>query len=236
MYTKPSYKIIYETIKNDILKKKYPIGSMLPSEAELERLFSVSRTPVRQALKQLENDRYIYRQQGRGSFVSNYKPKEKWINMTGFKREYNDDWERITAKTLEVRTIQSPAYAKALKLSEDVELIFLKRLRYLDTKPIFYMEHIVSPIVPIELFMEDSSFSSIQQILSEKANIELMVAEDTIEAVNAEEHIAKLLEIPHFTAVLKGNRISFSTENEPINLDVFYTNTNKWKYFSSYRY
>lgn len=233
---KPSYQIIYETIKNDILQKKYPIGSMLPSEAELEKLFSVSRTPVRQALKQLENDRYIYRQQGRGSFVANFKPREKWINMTGFKRQYNYDWEKITAKTLEVRTIQSKTYAKALKLEEDTELIFLRRLRYLNAKPIFYLEHIISPIVSIDIFREDESFTSIQQLLSEKVNIELMIAEDTIEAVNAEERVADFLEVPVSTALLKGNRISYSTENRPINLDVFYTNTNIWKYFSSYRY
>lgn len=236
MITKPSYMIIYKTLKNDILQKKYSIGSMLPSEAELEKMFSVSRTPVRQALKQLENDGYIYRQQGRGSFVANFKPKEKWISMSGFKRQYIYDWDKITAKTLEVSTIQSAAYAKALNLKKETELIFLKRLRFLDQKPIFYMEHIISPIVPIEIFMEDDSFTSIQQLLSEKAHIELMIAEDTIEAVNAEAYIADYLKIPHLSAVLKGNRISYSTENKPVNLDVFYTNTTKWKYFSSYRY
>ncbi|MEI3605098.1 GntR family transcriptional regulator [Pseudogracilibacillus sp. SE30717A] len=233
---KPSYKIIYESIKNDILRKKFPIGSMLPSEAELEKQFNVSRTPVRQALKQLENDNYIYRQQGRGSFVANFRPKEKWINMTGFKRQYNYSWQKVTAQTLELRTIQSKTYAKALMVDEDEELIFLKRLRYLDAKPIFYMEQIIAPIVPIEIFQEDSSFTSIQQILSEKAFIELVIAEDTIEAVNAEADIADILEIPHGTALLKGSRISYSPENKPINLDVFYTNTEVWKYFSSYRY
>lgn len=233
---KPSYKIIYETLKNDILQKKYPIGSMLPSESELEKMFSVSRTPVRQALKLLENDRYIYRQQGKGSFVANFRPRERWINMTGFKRHYQYDWEKITAKTLEVKTIQSKEFANALKLPENTDLIFLRRLRYLDAKPIFYLEHIISPIVPIGIFKEDDTFTSIQQLLFEKANIELTLAEDTLEAVNANEKVANLLEIPVSTALLKGYRISFSNENIPINLDIFYTNTERWKYFSSYKY
>lgn len=90
--------------------------------------------------------------------------------MTGFKRHYEYDWEKVTAKTLEVKTIQSKDYANALKLPENTELIFLRRLRYLDAKPIFYLEHIISPIVPIGIFKEDDTFTSIQQLLFEKAS------------------------------------------------------------------
>lgn len=233
---KPSYQIIYESIKNDILQKKYIVGSLLPSEAELEKSFSVSRTPVRQALKQLENHNYIYRKQGKGSFVANIKPREKWIQMTGFKQQYNDDWERITALTIEQKLIVSPEYAKHLHLDKDTELIYLKRIRYLDNNPIFYMEHIIPPIISIEMLEQYKDFTSIQQLLSEVVSIDLLLAEDTIEAVNAGEDIAKYLELPTGTALLKGSRISYSTENKPVNLDIFYTNTNIWKYFSSYRY
>src|SRR5690625_2484962 len=234
--TKPLYVIIYESIKNNILQNEYPIGSMLPSEAELEKQFSASKTPVRQALKQLENDNYIYRRQGKGSFVANYRPKEKWIQMTGFKMQYNDDWERITAKTIEINTIQSKDVSGYLQLHEDTKLIHLKRIRYLDGKPIFYMEHYISPIVYKEIFIDDETFTSIQQLLSEKAHLELLVAEETIEAVNADLEVANHLDIPQFTALLKGNRVSYTADDRPINIDIFYTNTTKWKYFSSFRY
>src|SRR5699024_7279649 len=103
-------------------------------------------------------------------------------------------------------------------------------------KPIFYMEHFINPIIPTDIFTKDETFTSIQQIVSERANVELTVADESIEAVNADPFIAEYLEIPQFTALLKGKRISYTSKNNPINIDVFYTNTSKWKYFSSYRY
>lgn len=51
--TKPAYQKIYETIKEKIVEGTYLVGDILPSEAELEKMFNVSRTPVRNALKQI---------------------------------------------------------------------------------------------------------------------------------------------------------------------------------------
>jgi len=236
LHKTPSYIIIYEYLKKNILKDHFKINDKLPSETELENIFSVSKTPVRQALKQLENDGYIYRQQGKGSFVSNYASKEKWIHMTGFKMEYIQEWEKITAQTLEVKYIESNIIAQALGLQKDTKLIFLTRIRYLNKKPIFFMEHYISPAVPISIFKEDKEFTSIQQVLSNQINIELTTVDEFIEAVNSDGIIAKHLNLPKGTSVLKGSRISYDSNNMPINVDIFYTNTNKWKYFSTYRY
>src|SRR5699024_8456720 len=188
------------------------------------------------ALNQLENDGYIYRQQGKGSFVANYFSQEKWINMTGFKMEYIQDWDKVTAETLSVDYVQSSIISQALNINENTNLIFLTRVRYLNNKPIFYMEHYISPIISIDTFKKNKYFSSIQQVLSVEENIELITVDEYIEAINSDDKVSKHLDIPHSTALLKGNRISFDSTGMPINIDVFYTNTDKWKYFSSYKY
>jgi GntR family transcriptional regulator len=214
----------------------YQVGTILPSEIELEKMFEVSRTPVRQALKQLENDRYIYRLQGKGSFVSNHRPIESWINMSGFRNQYSSDWEKLSVKTIELKKVTNPFYSNLLKLGEHEELIYLKRIRYLNNQPIFYMEHYIKPILPLEIYQEDETFTSVQQFLKEKAGIDLIEAQDEIEAVIADPYIAGALQMPTPSAVLKGTRISYSENNTPMNLDIFYTNTNDWKYYTSYRY
>lgn len=45
-------------------------GERIPTEYELCERFSISRTSVRQALAELTQEGYLYRQQGSGTFVS----------------------------------------------------------------------------------------------------------------------------------------------------------------------
>lgn len=199
-------------------------------------MFNVSRTPVRQGLKQLENDRYIYRMQGKGSFVANRQPKENWTSMSGFRNQYSADWEKISVRTIELKKVVHPEYAKLLKLDENEELIYLKRIRYLNNQPIFYLEHYVRAIMPIEYYEEDETFSSVQKLFKEKGGVELIEAEDEIEAVIAAPYIAGILQIASPAAILKGTRLSYMQERNPVEVNIFYIKTDNWKYYSHYKY
>ncbi|MDM5231332.1 GntR family transcriptional regulator [Lysinibacillus pakistanensis] len=234
--TKPAYQKIYDTIKQEIGEGKYLVGDILPSEAELEKIFKVSRTPVRNALKQLENDKIIHRVQGKGSFVSNQQPKQTWTSMSGFRNHYSNDWEKISVRTIEIKEVVNPHFAKLLKLEEDTEIIYLKRIRYLNNQPMFFLEHYIRPVISSEVYQENTAISSVQQLLKEQSNIDIVEVEDEIEAVIATPYIAGALQIPDTTAVLKGTRISYAENKVPMDLNIFYINTDNWKYYSYFRY
>lgn len=234
--TTPAYQKIYNAIKQKIDDGLYNVGEILPSEMELEKLFTVSRTPVRQALKQLENDGIIYRVQGKGSFVSNRQPKESWTSMSGFRNHYSNEWEKISVRTIEGKVVKNPLFAKLLDVDEEENLIYLKRIRYLNNQPMFYLEHYLKPLIPLKDYMENTSFSSVQQLLKEKKNIDILEVEDEIEAVIADPYVAGALQIPDSSAVLKGTRISYDENKVPIDLNIFHINTKTWKYHSYYRY
>lgn len=70
---KALYEQVYSAIKKDILSGKYKIGDRVPSEKELSDQFKVSRITSKRALESLEKDGIVYRQKGKGTFVS-----EKW--------------------------------------------------------------------------------------------------------------------------------------------------------------
>lgn len=73
---------LYRQLKTLLLEKisegKLQPGDQIPTEHELCKAFSISRTPVRQALKELVNEGVLSRRQGSGTFVGD-------INKLGIK-------------------------------------------------------------------------------------------------------------------------------------------------------
>ncbi|MFL1695513.1 GntR family transcriptional regulator [Weissella kandleri] len=67
------YELIKNKIKEEIEAGDYRIGAKLPTESELMARFSVSRFTVRRAITDLENENYVYKVQGGGMFVDNWR-------------------------------------------------------------------------------------------------------------------------------------------------------------------
>ncbi|MFG2091876.1 MULTISPECIES: GntR family transcriptional regulator [unclassified Spirillospora] len=65
----PKYARVVLEMRRRIENGDYPPGSMLPSESQLVREFAVGRTTVVRALQMLQQDGWITREHGRGSFV-----------------------------------------------------------------------------------------------------------------------------------------------------------------------
>ncbi|MBD1381508.1 GntR family transcriptional regulator [Bacillus sp. IB182487] len=210
------------------------VGEKLPSEAELDKIYNVSRTPVKQALNQLENDGYIYRLQGKGSFVANRRPAEIWTRMTGFRSNYLDKWEKISSKTIEISQ-RKGCFTHLFNIDDNEKITYLKRVRYFDDKPILYLEHYVNPFIPNDIFENNHSFISLGQLLKEKLNIEMVRAEEEIEPINATTTIANILHIPEGTPLLKVTRISYDQKNLPIDVNPYIVNTKEWKYKINFR-
>ncbi|MGX7393537.1 LacI family DNA-binding transcriptional regulator [Carnobacterium mobile] len=67
--TEPLYKLIYNSLKKQILTGTLPYNNQLPSEKKLADQFKVSRITSKRALNDLAEDGYIRRFPGKGSFV-----------------------------------------------------------------------------------------------------------------------------------------------------------------------
>jgi GntR family transcriptional regulator of arabinose operon len=68
--TGPKYLMIKEYLKTQLTNDRISYGQQLPSEYKLMEKFGVSRHTVRKALDELEIERYIYKEQGKGSFCN----------------------------------------------------------------------------------------------------------------------------------------------------------------------
>lgn len=57
-------------LKDNILSGKWPVGSLIPSEPELSKLFKVSRNTVRSAIQELVAHGILIKKQGVGTFIT----------------------------------------------------------------------------------------------------------------------------------------------------------------------
>ncbi|UOQ86819.1 GntR family transcriptional regulator [Gracilibacillus salinarum] len=67
------YEQMYQSLKADIKNGKFQVGDRIPSETSLAEQFQVSRITSKKALEKLMNEGLVYRQRGRGTFVSEMK-------------------------------------------------------------------------------------------------------------------------------------------------------------------
>lgn len=69
--SQPKYIMVKNEIKQWILEGKYPVGSKIPSESQIQEKYKFSRHTVRLAISELVNEGYLQKKQGAGTFVSN---------------------------------------------------------------------------------------------------------------------------------------------------------------------
>ena len=67
-----SFEPYYQQLKRILMKdiESRDEGDLLPSESELCRMYSVSRTVVRQALGELEDEGLVHKVKGKGTYVT----------------------------------------------------------------------------------------------------------------------------------------------------------------------
>ena len=130
----PLYEQLKLAIKKGIKSGEYPPGSRMPSEAEMEKLYDVSRITVRRAVKELCEEEILTRKQGRGTFVLNsagvsYNRLDR--NVGGFHDSLARDGKEATVEILEKSIIRvNASYARDLQISTEDDVVYLKRLMY----------------------------------------------------------------------------------------------------------
>lgn len=74
---RPLWQLVANALRADILSGALPPGSPLPTEADLEQRFDVSRTTIRSALEALRAEGHVTTIRGRGSFVREQRRRRR---------------------------------------------------------------------------------------------------------------------------------------------------------------
>lgn len=214
----PFYVQVQDALKEYITHDDVHPGDQLPSEPELCRLFDVSRTVVRQALRGLEYEGLIVRQKGKGTFVAQPKIGESLFQeLTGFYQDMSRRGHPPVSKVLKQQVIPASAkIATFLQLGPETPVIRIDRLRYVDEEPIVfvttYLPHALCP----RLVETDLTHQSLYEFLEREYSIVIARGRRILEAVVASEHEANLLEIPEGSPLISLDSVSYLEDGTPI--------------------
>ena len=169
----PAYKKCYNKLKSDIDNNVYPIGSYLPTEDELGKMFSVSRTTVRHAIDLLVKDKRIKVKQGAGTQVINPKEREltnfsKFHNVIDINTLFPDNAALTISGTWIDRIPANSQVASALDLNEGTEVFRLQRVVSSNEQPVI----IQTNYIRIETGEEHINISSADFLDAQILNIE----------------------------------------------------------------
>lgn len=105
MKNAPAYVKVYSRLKNEINKGTYPVGGFLPKECELEKIYQVSRTTVRNAVKMLVQEGLVEVRQGSGTRVLNHKAIQNYNKVTSVTESLMKKGYRVTTSDMMIDII-----------------------------------------------------------------------------------------------------------------------------------
>lgn len=222
-----------ESILFYLEKENLQSGNRLPSERELAEMFNISRTTIRSALSSLVKENWLESKVGSGYYLSSPKiarDLQDNSSTTQFFRQHRQDFktEIVAEKTL----IANKILAKNLKVTLGTPLHMMKRVRFIDRKPMIietsYIAEKLFEKLPKKDYTMDSLYDSFLEI-----GISVERGTETISVGKPQKQEQELLQIKenqdvfiirgyslaenddiveYFNSITCGDRIKFSTK------------------------
>ena len=213
----PLYYQIQQHLLEQIRAGTLKPGKPIPSEQEISVRLRISRMTARQALKSLCDLGVTYSQRGKGTFVSTVKLEKNSRQVLSFSEEMQAFGSPARSQVLsfEVATA-SPDAADALRLSPDEKVVSLRRVRIAGSSPMgLEWSRLPLRLYPDLLQALDPSMS-LYQTLSKRYGVQIVAADEVVEAGLADVEEAKLLQFATGAPVFFFTRTAYSQSGQPV--------------------
>lgn len=229
----------YYQLKNIILRKvqeeEYPEGSLMESERELMDQYKMSRITVRKAIEELVNEGYLYRIQGKGTYVKGDTESHNLFNFSSCTDDVKRMGRKPSKRTIDFSLLPSdPKNAKNLNIPTGENMYSLARVTYADEEPLNYtVTHLAEKNFP-KLLQYDFTKQSLYDVLKKDYGVSICKAKRTIEAVLPTEEVAKYLEIGNNMPVILFRCTTYGILNgreSPIENFRCYYRTDHYKFY-----
>ncbi|MCI0753816.1 GntR family transcriptional regulator [Teichococcus vastitatis] len=196
----PRYASVAAALAGEILEKRRPIGSLLPTEQELSQHFAVSRSTVRQALRRLRELGLVAGAQGVGTRVIADQPRSDYLLAV---RSVTDVMGYSTPTRLEVllrETVTADAaYAERIGAEAGSQWVHLHGLRWPEDRtrpPISVVElHVAARFAAVTTLPELVSTPA-YRLIAQRMGIAVAEVLQEITAIALPEGIAQRFSVP----------------------------------------
>jgi GntR family transcriptional regulator len=213
----PLYHQLYQTLLARIEKGEWKPGELIPTEKELGEQYKISRTTVRQSLQQLVLEGLLSRHQGQGTFVTQPKVRhgpQRPFGISGYLRAHGlqPGWRLLGMEHIK----PPPKVAAALGVSENKEVLCVRRLRLADDEAIgLHTTYVPFPLAdhikPESMTQGDSSLYYLESL-----GVTLSESHRIIEAVPARKDEARLLNVKEGSPLLMIQRTTTGADGKPV--------------------
>ncbi len=205
-----------ETVILDRLRSADPHKRVLPTEADLSAIFSVSRATIRKVNEELSAKGLIRRRPSIGTEIVSRGVAEDLGRLTSFTEQMQARGLAISTQVLDVAVTPPPSrVSEKLRLKPGEKVLSIRRLR--GTSEVF-------PFVLLQSWLPESlgiklneDFGkSLYQVMEVRYGLHIDWAEEEISAGEANEFEAKALSIEPGATLLVMERLTFGKGNTPL--------------------
>ena len=231
----PKYYLLKNIIIEKIDNEEYTAEKPIPSERELMEIYQVSRITVRKAIDELVNEGYLYKVQGKGTYVKEDVGGSDLISITSCTEDVKRLGMTPSKQVIGFELIPADAKrAKVLEITKENKVYKLGRILYADQEPlnvtITYLPENIFPELDKYSFDKDSLYATIQ----EKYDVKITKARRTMEAILARDDIAEHLDVEEGSPIILFRCVTFGKVNGkeiPIEYFKCYYRTDKFKFY-----
>ncbi len=195
-----------------------PPGSRLPPEPQLAEDLGVSRATLREALRSLEEDGFVTRRRGAGTFAA-HRPRLRNNLDVNFGVTEAIRASGMQPGTVDTKVDIAPASAleaSALDIDPGEPVVTVERVRTADDRRVVFSRDVVAQTLVDEDTLARLDNGSVYDLLESSAHVAIQHGVVTIEPIAADRSLSRKLKIPAGSLLLYLRQIDYDRSGDPV--------------------
>ncbi len=218
----PLYLQLKDLIISKIDSNEYPPNTQIPSEQDLCQIYDISRPTVRQAITELTNSGYLYKEKGKGTFVYGKKNVIDIKNYSGFTDSILDCQAPAEKNIIDISIIESTSFEilnSTFNYNSSMPVAVITYLSYINNQA-GEVYSLNKSYIPINLFPD-----IVAQLKSGKSSIDILrgkyplipdKSKSVLEIVFADNNDSPLLRVQPGQPLIKLQNTLYSKSGQAV--------------------
>jgi GntR family transcriptional regulator len=231
---RPLYRQARDVLVKRIVDGVWPPGDALPSESDIAADLGVSQGTIRKALDQLEAEKFVVRQQGKGTFVARHDNARilfQFFKLMPDSGEVEFPESRIIGVKAEAADARTAA---ALGLRSGARVVEIERLRSVAGRVCIF-ERILLPRALFPGIEKRELPNNLYELYRSDFGVTIVRASEKLKAVAATRREAKHLGLEPGAPLLSIDRTAFASDGQPVEWRLWLCRTDTHHYLSDLR-